>query len=251
MAAETAGGELPGPSSRTVVVWDALRQIIERSDPARALDVVDLGGGTGGFAVPLAGIGHRVTVVDASADALAICGRRAAEEGVAVRALQGDATDLTDLVGEASMDLVLCHSVLEYVEDPAAALSTVARVLRPGGTVSVLATNRTAAVVHRALARRFGEARHAIDDPDGRWGSADPMPRRFGTAEVTALMRDAGLEVGATHGIRVFTDLLLGEPIEGEPGAAEVLVELERMAAQRSDLLGMASLLHVLGWRSV
>jgi S-adenosylmethionine-dependent methyltransferase len=41
-------------------------------DPAGgALEVVDLGGGTGGVATALAGQGHRVTVIDPSPDALA------------------------------------------------------------------------------------------------------------------------------------------------------------------------------------
>ncbi|HEX2314327.1 MAG TPA: SAM-dependent methyltransferase, partial [Thermomonospora sp.] len=57
---------------RTAVVWDALRRVVdELAGSSGGLDVVDAGGGTGGFAVPLARLGHRVTVVDASPDALA------------------------------------------------------------------------------------------------------------------------------------------------------------------------------------
>ena len=63
------------------------------------LDIVDAGGGTGGFAVPLADLGHAVTVVDSSPDSLAALERRAAEAGVEVRALQGDAADLGELLG--------------------------------------------------------------------------------------------------------------------------------------------------------
>ena len=47
----------------------------------RPLDVVDLGGGTGVMAIPLAARGHRVTVVDPSPDALASLERRTAEAG--------------------------------------------------------------------------------------------------------------------------------------------------------------------------
>ena len=42
----------------------------------RPLDIVDVGGGTGGVAIPLAGRGHRITVVDPSPDALASLERR-------------------------------------------------------------------------------------------------------------------------------------------------------------------------------
>src|SRR5262245_29829155 len=85
---------------RTAVVWDVLRAALDEraaTSGRAALDVVDAGGGTGGFAVPLAELGHRVTVVDPSPDALAALERRAAESGVAVRSVQGEADDLLGL----------------------------------------------------------------------------------------------------------------------------------------------------------
>ncbi|TWH65687.1 methyltransferase family protein [Micromonospora olivasterospora] len=118
---EQTRGRLAGPplTPRTAVIWSVLRAELERRADDE-LTVLDVGGGTGGFAVPLARAGHRVTVVDASPDALAALTRRAAEAGVAdrVRALQGDGDALAGLVGPASADLVLCHSVLEVVDDP-------------------------------------------------------------------------------------------------------------------------------------
>ena len=55
-------------------MWDVLSSALTERMAQTGndrLDVVDAGGGTGGFAVPLAGQGHRVTVVDPSPDALA------------------------------------------------------------------------------------------------------------------------------------------------------------------------------------
>ena len=90
----------------------------------RALDVVDLGGGTGGMAIPLAARGHQVRVVDPSPDALAALERRTADAGLTGRiaGLQGDAAELASLIGERQADVVVCHRVLEVVDDPAAAL---------------------------------------------------------------------------------------------------------------------------------
>lgn len=64
---------------RTAVVWDALRAVLAELAGATGrdvLDIVDAGGGTGGFAVPLAALGHTVTVVDPSPDSLAALERR-------------------------------------------------------------------------------------------------------------------------------------------------------------------------------
>ena len=96
-----------------------------------------------------------------------------------VRALQGDAADLGELLPGGGADLVLCHSVLEYVEDPVGAMTAMAGLLRAGGVISVLAANPLAAALHRAFAGRFDEAHQVLDDPEGRWGDRDPTPRRF------------------------------------------------------------------------
>ena len=104
---------------RTAVVWDVLSSALTERMAQTGndrLDVVDAGGGTGGFAVPLAGQGHRVTVVDPSPDALAALERRAAEARLEgrVKAVQGDAADLYHLLGPESADVVLCHGVLRF-----------------------------------------------------------------------------------------------------------------------------------------
>jgi S-adenosylmethionine-dependent methyltransferase len=228
-----------------------------------ALDVVDVGAGTGGFAVQLAALGHRVTVVDPSPDALAAARWRADELGVTLTAVQGEAGDLAALVGEGAADLVVCHNVLEYVDSPAAAMTAIARVLRAGGTVSVLAANVVAAVLQRALAGRYDEARRLLDPrshsaegyvplvpaPGRAPGPAPALTehRRFTLPELSALIEDAGLRVGEAQGIRVFAGLLPGAG--ADPNAADALRDLEAAAAGYPPLRDIAARLHVLAFR--
>ncbi|WP_308209085.1 methyltransferase domain-containing protein [Actinoallomurus purpureus] len=239
-------------SMRTAVVWEILRDVLDETAKESGrdrLDVLDAGGGTGGFAVPLAELGHRVTVVDASPDALAGLERRAAEAGVTVRAVQGDADGLLDVVGPDSADLVICHSVLEYVDDPATALAAVARTVRPGGAVSVLAANQVAAVLHRALAGHFEDARRVLSSAQGHWGDRDPVPRRFTSGMLAELIEAAGLRAGPVHGVRVFSDLVPSGIIDGERGAADELVALERAVSMHPVLKDVATQLHALAYR--
>ncbi len=235
---------------RTAVVWEALAANLQsrQHELTRPLHVLDLGGGTGGFAVRVAEAGHRATVVDPSPDALASLARRAADAGVSeqVRGLQGDSSDLLEVVEKASADAVLCHGVLEVVDDPADALRAVAAVLRPGGLLSLLVTQRHAAVLAKALAGHLADARHLLVDPAGRWGSADPVPRRFTEPEVTDLLTAAGFAVTDTHGARVFTDLVSSALVDTEPGAAEALYALESAVADRPEFRAIATQLHVL-----
>jgi SAM-dependent methyltransferase len=204
------------------------------------LDIVDVGGGTGGLAVPLATRGHNVTVVDPSPDALAAAQRRAAEASARLTAVQGEAASLDSVAGLAAADLIICHNVLEYVDSPPDAMAAIAKVLRPGGTVSVLASNAVAAVLHRALAGRFAEARHML---------AEGVRNRFTLPELTMLLEGAGLRPGEAHGLRIFGGLVPGALVDGDPGAASGLLALETAAATYPPLRDIAAQLHLLGHR--
>ncbi len=244
------------------VVLDVLQTVVSSlagQTGRAALDIVDAGGGTGGFAVPLASLGHHVTVVDPSPDSLAAAQRRAAEQNVPLRAVQGDAADLADLAGKQSADLVLCHSVLEYVDSPPAAMAAIAAVLRSGGAVSVLTASAVAAVIHRGLAGRFDEARRLLDglgsaasgNGDGSGPAEGPgaCPRRFTLAGVTSLIEQAGLRPGPALGVRVFADLVPRVVADADPGAAQALQGLELAVATHPAFHDFAAQVHVLGYR--
>ena len=237
-------------SVRTGVVWAAVSALLDQpgSYPEQQARIVDIGGGTGGFAVPLAQLGHRVEVIDPSPDALAALDRRAREADVADRITgqQGDLADLASLVDEA--DLVLCHGVLDVVDDPAAGLATIASVLRPGGHLSLLVAQRHAAVIARAMAGHFQAARDLLDDP----AAGRPVGRgghRFTAEELAPLLVAAGLHTTTIHGVRVFADLVPGSLVDLEPGATAALVELESAVATRAEFLPLATQLHALAMR--
>ncbi len=235
-------------AARTAVVWDAVRALLDGSSEQRVLDI---GGGTGGFAVRLAGLGHRVTVVDPSPDALAALARRADEENVAdrVTGLQGDLGNLRELAPD-EVDLVLCHGVLGLVDDPADALATITSVLRPGGALSLVVNQRHAAVLARAMAGHFVQAREILEgDPSAKQSTKDRGERRFTAEEVAQLLGAAGFTTSSTHGIRVFADLVPSSLLDLEPGASAALLDLERAVAARPEYLTLASQLHVVATR--
>ena len=230
-------------NARTAVVWDDLADVLDGA----TLDVVDIGGGTGVSAVRVAQLGHRVTVVDPSPDALAALARRAREDGVEVAGQQGDLGSLLELVGPGGADVVLCHGVLEVVDDPAAALATIHEVLRPGGRLSLLVAQRHAAVIARAMAGHFTQALELLSDaPTGQPGRTG---HRFTPDEATALVATAGFELSSLHGVRVFADLVPGSLLDLEPGATAALLELERAVSERAEYLPLATQLHLVASR--
>ena len=137
--------------------------------------------------------------------------------------------------------------MLEYVDSPADAMTAIGAVLRPSATVSVLAANTVAAVLHRALAGRFTEARQLLEGETAVAGSGPP--RRFTLPELTALIEAAGLRAGEAHGLRIFSGLVPGALLDADAGGTEALRALETAAAAAPPLRDIAAQLHLLGHR--
>lgn len=213
--------------------------------------VVDVGGGSGTRAVPLAIRGCSVTVIDSSVDALAILHRRAQDAGVEdlVTGLQADADQLASVVPAGTADLVLCHHLLEEVDDPAAVAAAFVEAVRPGGWVSVLVAGRLGAVLGQTLAGRFAEARTMLTDPDGRFAPGDPLRRRYDAAGIGALLVDAGLTVDSVTGVGVLSGLVSGAARQAIPGGDGELIRLESDAAVHPLLREIAADLHVIARR--
>ncbi|WP_284743999.1 methyltransferase domain-containing protein [Amycolatopsis sp. RTGN1] len=223
----------------------AVRRVLEaelkaaRARGAEHPRVVDVGGGSGGWAVPFAAAGCRVTVVEPSPNALATLQRRAEEEGVSelITVVADDSDALGRHVEAGSADLVLAHGLLEIVDDPAAVLTALATAVAPGGAVSVLVANRHAAVLHRALSGRVAEAQRLLESADGVV-PGDTVLRRYSAAGLRADLEAAGLEVASLQGDRVISDLVGGDVRDDE------LAEFERVAAASPALRDIAGRLH-------
>jgi SAM-dependent methyltransferase len=229
--------------ARQAVLWRVLTGALDDvRQPGRRVSVLDCGGGSGRFAVPLAQLGAQVTVVDVSVDALATLHRRASEAAVSdlVTARQGDVESLDELVAPASFDLVLAHAVLDSVDSAERALVSVARAMRVGGLVSVLFDNPVAAVLSRVLSGDLSAALHEL--------TRAPDASALDLARVAQLCALVGLQVRSTHGIEVFTEWLPGKVFEGA-SADRQIAELEELAAVRSPYRDLAARQHVLAAR--
>jgi len=232
---------------------DPVGLALEALAAGRRLEVVDVGGGSGTRAVPLAVAGCRVTVVDPSMDALATLRRRASEAGVAdrVRGVQADTDALAGTVPDTSADLVLCHHVLESVDDPVLATAAMAGALKPGGSLSLLVAGWQAAVLALGIAGRFSAAAAVATSVDGTFGPADPLCRRYDIDSVTALLTSAGLTIGSVRGVGVVSGLVPGAVLQALPQGLGELASLEEQLCDAAPFRDIAVDLHVLATRAV
>lgn len=251
---------------RSATVDPVAEALVELAARAGYGVVIDVGGGSGTRAVPLARLGCTVVVVDSSIDALAILGRRAADAGVADRVTgrQADAAALGAVVAAGSADLVLCHHLLETVEDPRATVAGITAALRPGGIASVLVAGRYAAVLAQAAAGRYGDASAILADPDGRFSAQDPLRRRYDVAGLEQLLRDGGLDIEVVLGMGVLSGLPGGHRPGGRPAPASPspqprasgapleppMADLEAQLSQHLRLREIAADLHAIASRA-
>jgi SAM-dependent methyltransferase len=241
---------LPGANG---AVRGVLRAEVRRARDRRGgqpVRVLDVGGGSGVWAVPMAVAGCSVTVVDMSPDALAALRGRALRAGVAdrIRGVQGDAQALTEVIDAADADLVLGHGLLEVVDDVARTVAQLTAAVTPGGALSVLAAGRHAAALEQAHAGRLREARSVLTDPAGRWGTGDPLQRRLDAHGLRALLESAGgLTVEVVQGDGLFHGWLPASIEEDDPAGLD---DLEALVADHPELLVLAARLHVLSRRT-
>src|SRR5216683_222335 len=127
--------ETPEGRLRLDLAFANLREFLGPvKDSPRALD---LGCGTGATAVRLARSGLQVTLLDSSPAMLDLAQRAAQEAGIAekITVKLGDAARLADLFPAESFDVILCHNLLEYVDDPQAVLCGATRLMRNSSAI--------------------------------------------------------------------------------------------------------------------
>jgi S-adenosylmethionine-dependent methyltransferase len=225
--------------------WARLRYIVTEANLRRHLDpspqrVLDVAGGSGLDAVRLAARGHEVTVLDPAGAMLRSAKEHAESFDVADRlyVVQASAEDAPELFGPDDFDVVLCHNLLQYVEDAHALLAAITAPLRPGGLLSVLAPNPDSDPMHLAI-RDF--------DP-GRALLAMDLPAPTATDAVTTLV-ELGFGLIVRYGVRCVADYIPNDELKQDAEFFDELERLELAMADRMPYLLTARYFHLLARR--
>ncbi|MFJ6945285.1 class I SAM-dependent methyltransferase [Streptomyces wuyuanensis] len=227
-------------------------QLAARFPVGQRLRVLDVGMGQGTQALRLARAGHKVTGLESDAGMLQVAREALAHEPEGIRErfrmIEGDGRDTGVHFLPGSFDVVLCHGVLMYVEERDAMLAGLARMLAPGGLLSLLVRNADALAMRSGLSGDWDAALTAFD--------TDTYTNRLGLqvrgdrlASLTATLAGIAAPLHAWYGVRVFTDTSADD---AEPPSGDELTRLlaaEDRAGRSDPYRSVAALLHLCGVR--
>lgn len=145
------------------------------------------------------------------------------------RQIIGDVSALKEFP-DNTFDVIICHNVLEYIDDKAAVLNELSRVLKHDGFISLAKHNRCGRVMQMAVllddfdkanalldgknssASKFGEIRYYEDDDIEKWASK--------------------LYIEKTYGIRTFWDLQQKQEKHSDEEWQQKMMQLEMRVSE-------------------
>ena len=233
---------------RADLTFANLQDFLPHHPGIKSLCALDLGGGTGNASVRLAHLGVDVTLLDSSPAMLELAERTFLEAGVSdnVTLKQGDAARLAEIFQRRSFDIILCHNLLEYVDEPVVVLRGAVRLMRDSSAIlSVLVRSQAGEVLKAALqAGDLGEGERTLDAEWGQESLYGGKVRLFMSETLEAMLKDASLAPTARRGVRVVSDYL--PPQISRSAEYERIFTLERRLGMRPEFFGVARYMHFL-----
>jgi|WetSurMetagenome_2_1015567.scaffolds.fasta_scaffold62554_2 S-adenosylmethionine-dependent methyltransferase len=214
--------------------YSTTRLNLQRHIGNKKLRILDVGGGNGFDSIYFAKQGHEVTLIDSSSLMLAEANKLVEQEGLAAQITfcQTDANALASYLNEQRFDLILCHLMLEFVENTQALLRDLCQLLEPDGLLSVVDPNRFSQVHQYAF--YSGDLKSAA----ARIGARDyahPWVKRnvpeFSAQEIIEELKESRCDLAGQYGISCLCSWLPNE----RKFEDEYYAELEQLEHRLTD----------------
>lgn len=224
-----------------------LRRDFEQFEVApsgRPLRILDVGAGQGQFALELARQGHELTLTDISSSMLDEARQLFEPYGNTISPptlICCAAQELQYLFPLPSFDVVLCHAVMEWLQEPQRLLEYLIPQVKAGGIISIIFYNQHGLIFKNLLRTNFKKI--ATGDMRGKRGSLTPL-NPLAPDQVRQWFASAGLRMISESGIRVFHDYILDDQLRNQQG--EALIEQELAFSQKNPYKDLGRYMHFL-----
>jgi S-adenosylmethionine-dependent methyltransferase len=234
--------QTPEGRLRLDLAFANIQGFLPTQEGSNALCSLDLGCGTGAIAVRLAQQGFHVTLLDSSQAMLDIAQQAALDAGVSgqITPKYGEITKLRALFDSGKFDVILCHNVLEYIDDPDAVLQNAAGLLRNSSAIlSVLVRSQTGEVLKAAI--QTGDLDAAEDALTAEWAQESLYGgnvRLFTLDGMRTMLKANSLRVIAERGVRIISDYLPTKVSRDQE--YQRIFELEHKLGSRTEFVASA-----------
>ena len=159
------------------------------------------------------------------------------------RQIQGDVTKLSDFE-DNTFDMIICHNVLEYIEDKQSILAELYRVLKPHGVLSVVKHNRAGRVMQMAVLLDELEKAHELLDGKNSTASKFGAIRQYDDEMISKWT--PGLKNMDCFGIRTFWDLQQNQEKHNTEEWQNRMMQLEMRVSQMDEYRNISFFHHLL-----
>ena len=155
----------------------------------------------------------------------------------------GDVNALSAFKNE-TFDMIICHNVLEYIDDKAAVIKSLARVLKKDGIISIVKHNRAGRVMQMAVLLDDFEKANAILDGKDSTASKFGTIRYYEDNDITKW--EPQITISDILGIRTFWDLQQNQQKHGDEAWQEKMLQFELRVSQMREYKNIAFFHHLL-----
>ncbi len=213
----------------------------------KPLRILDAGSGYGPFSLQLAQMGHHVTLCDISKKMLGRAAQQISEKKLTSNVnLVHSAIQELPVDEKDQFDLVLCHAVIEWVQNPQDLISHLLRQIDQNGMLSLIFYNLNGLIFKNLLRVNYNKI---IKEEYAGWpGSLTPaFPRK--PHDVLNWLRQQDVDIICHSGIRVFHDYIL-DP-EDKDKDPETVVDLELKFSRQMPYRDLGRYQHIVGRKKV
>lgn len=157
--------------------------------------------------------------------------------------IEGDINALSTFEDE-TFDVIICHNVLEYIEDKEAVIKELARLLKTNGSLSIVKHNRAGRVMQMAVLLDDFEKANSLLDGENSTASKFGAIRYYEDSDV--LLWAEELKFVDSFGIRTFWDLQQNQNKHSDEEWQEKMVQLELRVSQMDAFRNIAFFHHLL-----
>lgn len=211
---------------------------------SKRLEIIDVGGGDGRDAAWLAGLHHKVTLVDPSGKMIRLAKKRFLDQGLQVTALQIRPELMGSYFDKQKFGMVLSHGVLLYcLDEPETHIKNIASLVKTGGMVS-LATKGYGGALVRALQAKDHQAVTGILHRQKSINNLGVSVWAFKPEQVEKMLRKYRLKVVSWRGVRIGSDYDTRELSKVSKSDLHQILASETQLGASSSTKGTGQMLH-------